>query len=86
MLADATAAELKRLRGLLSTLPPGDRGPLACLAGILLLTEAVQDYQLALETTDDTEVCSRANACRLSRSLAGHTPQGSQHSADQVDH
>ena len=55
--ADAMAAELKKLRGMLSTLPPGDRGPLACLAGVHLLTEAVQDYQLALETADDTEVC-----------------------------
>ena len=68
MLAEATTAELKKLRGLLSTLPPGDCGPLACLAGTLLLTEAVRDYQLAQETADDAEVrraCGRLHSPEL---------------------
>ncbi len=72
--AEATAAELKKLRGMLSTLPPGDRGPLACLAGTLLLTEAVRDYQLALETADDTEV-RRACGCVHPLELMSNGPR-----------
>ena len=53
---DVTAAEVRKLRGLLSALPPGDRGPLACLAGLHVLHEAMQDHQLALQAHDDTEV------------------------------
>ncbi len=54
---EVTSAEVRKLRGLLSALPPGDRGPLACLAGLHFLHEAMQDYETALRAHDDAEVC-----------------------------
>ena len=74
---ESTSAELNKLRGLLSTLPPGDRSPLACLAGILLLTEAVRDYKLLLKANDDKQVCAGLAKLRGGRESVRDAPSRS---------